>query len=107
MNSVILMVLVLLCTSCAVPYKPCTLGGQPPREGAIPFQGVKRCYQVPDGLGKTLNHGKYFEWFSNDKIAITGEYKRGKKVGRWIEYNEKGVKVSDKYFDEGKEIARP
>jgi antitoxin component YwqK of YwqJK toxin-antitoxin module len=94
--------------SCATSHKrPCTEGGQPAREGNIGFQGIKRCYQKEDKSGKVVNDGKYFEWYNSDKIALTGQYKLGKKVGRWIEYNEKGEKISDKYFDENGKEANP
>lgn len=94
--------------SCATSHrKPCTEGGQPSREGGVVFQGIKRCFQIKDASGQYLNDGKYYEWYSNDHIALVGEYKMGKKSGRWIEYNEKGIVKSDKYFDEGKEITPP
>lgn len=88
--------------------KPCTEGGQPPHAAAdIPFRGTKRCLQVQDKEGITVNHGKYYEWHLNDRLATEGEYKMGKKTGRWIEYNEQGTKVTDLYFENGKEIPRP
>jgi hypothetical protein len=105
---VLLTASVVLMTSCSTSRsRPCSEGGQPPRETSIPFKGTKRCFQVKDESGKYVNHGKYFEWFGSEKIAITGEYKLGKKSGRWIEYDETGKKISDKYYDEGKEIPRP
>jgi len=54
-----------------------------------------------------VNDGKYFEWFPNEKLAIQGEYEKGKKTGRWIEYDENGNKISDEYFKDGKQIQRP
>ncbi len=94
--------------ACATrPYRPCTQGGQLSREVSSSFQGIKRCYQIKDKSGNLVNHGKYYEWYNNDKIAVVGEYKEGKKMGRWIEYDESGRKLSDKYFDDGKEIPHP
>jgi hypothetical protein len=88
--------------------KPCTEGGQPAREtAAIPFRGIKRCEQAIGKQGFVVNQGKYFEWFNNDKIALEGEYKDGKKTGRWIEYDEMGKKVADRFFEDGKEIPHP
>lgn len=89
------------------PFKPCTAGGQPAREGNVPFQGIKRCYQEMNKEGMLVNHGKYREWYNNDKIALEGEYQMGKKSGRWIEYDQKGNKISDKYYQDGKEVSRP
>ncbi len=90
------------------PFRPCTEGGQPPHENLIsPFRGTKRCFQTQDASGNTLNDGKYYEMSLDDTLATEGEYTMGKKTGRWIEYNEKGKKISDKYFHDGKEIPRP
>jgi len=98
----------LLILGCATPNRPCSTGGQPPREPSPTlFEGTKRCYQVPGPTGKYVNDGKYFEWFPNEKLAIQGEYEKGKKTGRWIEYDENGNKISDEYFKDGKQIQRP
>ncbi len=100
--------LLVLLTSCSFAHKkPCTSGGQPAREDGE-FVGKKRCDQVIDSFsGKPTNQGKYFEWFDNDKLALEGEYKNGKKSGRWIIYDEDGKKISDLYFENGKEVPRP
>ena len=106
----ILMIISILNLGCtSVRHKPCTVGGQPAREtAAVPLLGgIKRCHQIVNKEGYTVNHGKYFEWYQNDTIAITGEYEQGKKTGRWIEYDPKGNKTSDKYFAAGKEVAPP
>lgn len=89
------------------PFRPCSEGGQAPREDGSQFRGTKRCYQLPDSTGRYVNDGKYFEWHLNEKVAIEGEYEMGKKTGRWVEYDDSGNKISDKYFKEGKEIPRP
>jgi hypothetical protein len=92
----------------SVAYRPCTQAGQPPRESpSSKFRGTKRCYQIKDSAGNFVNDGKYFEWHLNEKIAIEGEYEKGKKSGRWIEYDENGNKISDQYFINGKEVPRP
>ncbi len=99
----------IISLSCVTTHrKPCTEGGQSSRDPASkPFKGIKRCFQVQDESGAFVNDGKYYEWFNNDKISLEGEYKMGKKVGRWVEYNEKGVKISDKYYSDGKEVPPP
>jgi hypothetical protein len=95
-------------TGCASSHaKPCLEGGQPAREGGVVFQGIRKCEQHKDADGKFVNDGKYFEWYSNDKIALMGEYRMGKKSGRWMEFDKKGKKISDQYFEEGKEPPRP
>lgn len=96
-------------TACSTSrYRPCSTGGQAPYETPPTDLGrIKRCYRSPDQDGKLVNDGKYFEWYSNDRIAVVGEYKMGKKTGRWIEFDPRGIKVSDRYFEDGKEIPRP
>ena len=96
-----------VCSCSTQSLKPCSLGGQSARDDRSTFRGIKRCYQTPDGDGRLVNNGKYFEWYNNDKIALTGQYKNGKKIGRWTEYDEQGQKVSEKYFEDGKEVPLP
>ncbi len=88
-----------------VRARPCAEGGQAPRDGTAPFEGIKRCYQIKDPQGRMRNHGKYLEWHPNDKLALTGEYKLGKKVGRWVEYDPQGKKISDRIYEDGKLIS--
>lgn len=103
-------------TSCqTVRHRPCTDGmvaikGEPKvglNEKGYDPHPIKKCYRVRDSYGALVNHGKYFEWFGNDKIAVTGEYELGKRTGRWIEYNDDGIKISDKYYKEGIEVPAP
>lgn len=109
MKHIGLIFLSILLTGCAYTHsKLCTDGGQPPYDTIKgPFRGKKKCYQAKDETGKYVNNGRYYEWYPNDQTAVVGQYELGKKVGRWIEYNEKGEKISDKYFENGKEIPRP
>lgn len=97
--------------ACAAHRKiPCTQGGESARSQSIALEapaGKKQCTQVKNEFGKYVNDGKYYEWHTNDKIAVIGEYKLGKKTGRWIEYDSKGDKVSDAYYDFGREVPRP
>ncbi|HLE00169.1 MAG TPA: hypothetical protein VJB59_07915 [Bdellovibrionota bacterium] len=93
--------IVLVCCACAsTPSRPCSEGGEPPRDK--PFRGTKQCTQKKDQLGQFVNNGPYFEWYPNGKKALEGEYKTGRKNGRWIEWDEKGQKISDRYFEDGK-----
>lgn len=88
--------------------RPCELGGQPPRENSQAlFEGTKKCYQIQDANGKWVNDGKYLEWHANETLAIEGIYEKGVKTGRWIEYDENGNRISDKFYDAGKEIPKP
>jgi hypothetical protein len=97
--------LLLLLFSCSSgPLKPCSLGGQSPRVNSTAAIGRKSCDQIMDDSGRYLNDGKYYEWYLNDQIATVGEYKKGKKSGRWIEYDESGKILSQLNFEEGKEL---
>ena len=98
-------VLMLLLSACVSTHaKPCSLGGQPARAGPLTFViGRKSCDQIADDAGNPLNHGKYYEWYLNDQIAIVGEYNKGKKSGRWLEYDENGKITFQGDFEDGKE----
>ena len=97
----------LFLISCATGHpKPCSLGGQPARvTPSASVIGKRSCDQaIVDDSGAFLNDGKYYEWYLNDQIALVGEYKKGKKAGRWIEYDESGKIVSQSDFENGKEV---
>ena len=98
--------LALPLSSCVSTHaKPCSFGGQPAR--AVPSEvviGRKSCDQIVDDSGNPLNHGKYYEWYLNDQIAIVGEYKKGKKSGRWIEYAPSGAITFQGDFEDGKDL---
>jgi len=90
------------------PVRPCSSGGQLAHDQPVEGVTVKKCTQVTDSeTGQLVNDGLYYEWYSNDSLAVEGEYKVGKKTGRWIEYDLRGNKISDRYFLNGKEVSRP
>lgn len=94
--------LTLLLASCASgPRHPCLDGGQPAREK--PFKGDRQCAQRKDPAGKYINEGPYTEWYPSGHRALFGEYKDGKKSGKWIEWDEKGKKLSERWFEDGVE----
>ncbi len=98
----------LFLVSCSfVRVRPCTSGGQPAHDTPVASIGVQKCTQVTDPVsGKTVNEGKYYEWYENEVLAVEGEYKAGKKSGRWIEYDSDGNRSSDRYFLDGKEVPK-
>lgn len=103
-----LILLPLLFSACtSTPYRPCSEGGQAAHETGVPFRGIKKCTQIKDKDGNYVNHGKYFEWGPNEKIQTVGEYEEGKKSGRWVEYNDQGKMISEKYFKKGQETEKP
>ena len=84
--------------------RPCTEGGEASREKAI--RGTKQCQQVRTTTGQFVNHGEYREWYPNGKLAIEGEYKAGRKHGRWYEYDDQGKKLSDTWYEDGIEVPK-
>jgi hypothetical protein len=85
--------------------KPCTEGGDPAREK--PVRGTKQCYQQKDASGHYVNNGKYLEWHPNGLRATEGEYKLGRKDGKWSEWDDTGRLVSERWFDNGVEGMLP
>jgi antitoxin component YwqK of YwqJK toxin-antitoxin module len=61
--------------------------------------------QLPDGA--YVNHGSYTVTYPNGKLALSGKFEQGKKEGVWSEYNEKGEKIAERYFEGGVERAQP
>jgi len=86
-------------------YRPCSEGGEPSRDKSI--RGTKQCLQIKDRNNKFVNNGTFIEWHPNGQKAGEGEYKMGYKHGKWTEWDEKGNRVSEKYFENGKETPPP
>jgi antitoxin component YwqK of YwqJK toxin-antitoxin module len=49
-------------------------------------------------LKNGLKHGRYFEYYLNGQVKITGRYRKDRQVGLWKAYNEKGEEVKRKRF---------
>ena len=97
-------VLALVMGGCAsAPARYCSQTGQAAREGAAPFKGNKQCTLKKGPDGRFVKEGPYVEWFPNGQPALTGEFKDGKKTGKWIEWEESGKIVSERWFDNGVE----
>ncbi|OFZ00060.1 MAG: hypothetical protein A2Z97_16215 [Bdellovibrionales bacterium GWB1_52_6] len=89
----------------AKAHRPCSEGGEPSREKTI--RGTKQCLQVRDRNGKFVNDGDFVEWHPNGQRAGEGEYKMGAKHGKWTEWDERGKKISEKYFENGSPVNPP
>jgi hypothetical protein len=87
--------------SCSTSPKPCAKAGDV--EWNAKIHGDRMCMQQPSEDGRMLNHGKYLQYFLSGQVAIEGEFKWGRKNGVWIQYNEQGEKVAEKYFENGVE----
>ena len=44
-----------------------------------------------------IRHGSYTEWLDG-KLVMKGQYSKGKKIGRWIWYDDKGNQVNEKTY---------
>jgi antitoxin component YwqK of YwqJK toxin-antitoxin module len=52
-----------------------------------------------------VNEGPYVEWYPSGKRAVEGEFKHGKKHGKWREWDESGKLLSERWFEDGVETA--
>ncbi len=71
----------------------------------------KYYYDSPqlESLGNFKNDLPDSTWtwyFMDGKIRERGNFTFGKRQGEWISYNETGVVISDKYFEDGKEVQK-
>lgn len=91
----------ILGTSCAITTKPCSSRGD---VGWVPeVKGDQICYQQVRKDGTFVNHGAYKRMHRNGKIALEGQFVNGYKQGIWIQYDENGKKVRERYFEKGVE----
>lgn len=95
----------LALVSCASSIlRPCEEGGEPARDKPAAERPMKKqCEQRKSKGGKFLNHGVYREWYSSGKVALEGEFKDGKRHGKWFEYDAEGRVISERWFDQGVE----
>ncbi len=95
-------------SGCAVTMtRPCSEGGDvswrssKTSDGNI--KGDKHCLQKKLDDGRFVNHGIYKVKHPNGKLALEGRFELGKKEGYWSEFDEKGEKVAERYFEAGVE----
>jgi hypothetical protein len=99
--------ILLIVTSCLYSCsttRPCSKGGDlfwyP--EIKKEHQGTKSCKQQ-EFEGVILNHGEYKEYYRTGKLAIQGQFYKGKKEGLWTMFNENGDKVIERLYVNGTE----
>jgi len=60
------------------------------------FKDGKQYIKV--ALKNGLRHGRYYEYYPNGQVKITGRYRKDKQVGLWKAYDEKGAELKRKRF---------
>ena len=97
--------LTVIYSGCALS-RPCSSGGDVSWPGE--FKGDKKCQKKKlKSTGDEVNHGRYTAYFSNGRPGLIGSFYEGKKHGIWSQYNEKGEKILEKYYDHGVEKMSP
>ena len=81
---------------------------------ASPMKLNRRCDQKLQADGQWINHGSYSEWNEDGQLVLTGQFRMGKKWGRWTQFDPKlasvgksGKVVAEKFFENGEEIPNP
>ncbi len=55
-----------------------------------------------------MNHGDYEERDAEGRLILKGQFDQGLKTGVWTQFNEKGQKTAERYFEKNVETsARP
>lgn len=101
-----ILTLASLASACSSGYKPCTQAGELRWKSDEPRKGTMRCQQGDSPTGQRINHGAFTQFFPDGKRAqLEGEFKNGKMSGLWVEYNPKGERIQERYFENG--VERP
>lgn len=87
-------------SSCA-SSRLCEQGGDISWEFEI--KGDRFCRQIKAEDGRYINHGRYYVKSSKGVILLEGQFEQGEKDGVWEQFNEKGKKIRERYFDKGVE----
>lgn len=98
--------------ACALtPTRPCTAGGDVSWRSSVAkdgnIVGDKHCLQKQGPDGRFRNHGEYKVTYPGGRKALEGRFENGKKEGFWSEYNEKGEKIAERYYEGGVEKSPP
>lgn len=107
----------LLLGACTTVPHPCLEGGEPARDAPVVVQvdaegkpvkpprwkGTRQCFQRKGPEGKLVNDGRYVEYYPSGARALEGEYKMGKRHGKWLEFDPDGKLISERWFDNGRE----
>ena len=66
-----------------------------------------QCYQAKAPNGDLINQGQFRQYYPNGKLALEGEFQSGKKNGLWVQYDDGGNRVAEKWFENGVERSIP
>lgn len=66
-----------------------------------------QCYQSKNPTGNFTNQGQFRQYYPSGKLALEGEFDNGKKNGLWIQYDESGSRVLERWFERGIERSIP
>lgn len=85
--------------------KPCSRAGD--TSWYPPITGNMQCYQSKAPNGELIDQGQFRQYYPSGKLALEGEFQSGRKNGLWIQYNEKGERIAEKWFENGIERSIP
>jgi hypothetical protein len=101
----LLLLSLLLATGCSTTWRPCEEGGDV--SWNPPIQGNRRCSQRKDESGRFINHGEFFQYYEDGKVAIHGHFREGQRTGTWTLYDATGKKSLQKWYHKGVELPAP
>lgn len=105
MKSPFLILAPVLLTACSSTFKPCTQGGDV--SWYPPLKGEMQCQQRDDVNGRVMNHGNFKQIWPNGKTQLEGAFDEGRKSGVWSQYNDRGEKIAERYYEKGVEKMMP
>ncbi len=96
---------------CASTTKPCSGEADVEWDPKLKPEdkGDQLCYQKIQKDGKFKNHGKYVLKYPDGELAIEGQFVDGDRHGVWTQYDRKGKKKRERYYEMGveKTLAKP
>lgn len=99
-------VFIALVMGCAFTRnRPCSKAGD--TSWYPPISGNMQCYQSQAPNGDLMNQGLFRQFNQNGKIALEGEFQSVKKNGLWVQYDEKGNRIAEKWYEFGIERSIP
>ena len=53
---------------------------------------------------KKIKHGQYYSFYENSRIKTIGNYSFGRKMGKWIDYDDEGNLLRIKTYENGQQV---